>query len=70
MYPKRRLNHPLRNLILIGNFLSIKAGVEAQSPKERAEIGDLIEAWDRAVAELRTELVADSKQSVVLSETL
>lgn len=52
---ERRQNHLLRRVILLGNALSMWAGITATTSEESKRLGDLLDAWDNALADVRKE---------------
>jgi hypothetical protein len=52
----RRKNRIQRNLVILGNHLSMWAGIPATTPEEKQRLANLLEAWDETLNTLRTEV--------------
>lgn len=67
---ERRSNHTIRNLVILGNHLSMWAGVPATTPREKEELMNLFDAWDSAIKNLRSEFANKALPVPTHSDTI
>lgn len=67
---RRASDANLTRLVVLGNCLSIWAGIQAVTPQEQKQLGDLLEAWDAALKDLREEKRNNLLQNPIHSDIL
>lgn len=61
MNKERRENAKLRRIVMLGNCLSLWAGVEPKTPEETQLLNDLFNSWEEVLGEIREEKKAEKK---------